>query len=284
MKKRISNIFAVAIIMIGCFVLLYPTVSNFLARKNSSYAVETYESALENMGEDQKKELLEKAREYNKTMIGNAVVGDPFKSDTETEQDEYWELLNIEANGMMGYIQIPKISVELPIYHGTKERVLQKGIGHWKGTSFPVGGSSTHSVLTGHRGLPTLDLFSDLDQMTVGDVFYLKIMGETLAYRVDNIQTVLPEETESLQVSEGKDYVTLVTCTPYAVNTHRLLVRGIRIPYEEAAAIALDTVEYKVWIPVEIKAMLAVAACLGMIGVIYSIYSRRKKSGNEKNN
>ncbi len=283
MKKRISNIFAVAVILIGCCVLLYPTISNFLVQRNSSYAVQTYESALENMGEDQKKEALEKAREYNKKIRGKVIAGDPFAGHHDVEDDEYWEVLNIEENGMMGYIQIPKISVELPIYHGTKERVLQKGIGHWEGTSFPVGGSSTHSVLTGHRGLPTIDLFSDLDRMTNGDVFYLKILGETLAYQVDNIQTVLPEETESLQVYEGKDYVTLVTCTPYAVNTHRLLVRGIRIPYEEAVEIAPDTVEYKTWIPLEIKAVLAVAACLGSLGVIYSIYMSRRKR-NEKNN
>lgn len=284
MKKRISNIFAVAIILIGCFVLLYPTVSNFLAQKNSSYAVKTYESALENIGESQKRELLEKAREYNKKISGKVIKGDPFGGNHDTEVDEYWEILNIEENGMMGYIQIPKISVNLPIYHGTKERVLQKGIGHWKGTSLPVGGSGTHSVLTGHRGLPTIDLFSDLDQMTNGDVFYLKIMGETLAYQVDNIQTVLPEETESLQVYEGKDYVTLVTCTPYAVNTHRLLVRGVRIPYEKAVEIAPDTVKYKAWIPLEIKAMLAVVACLGSVGVIYSICMSKRRKRNEKRN
>ncbi len=146
-----------------------------------------------------------------------------------------------------------------------------------QGTSLPIGGSSTHSVLTGHRGLPTLDLFSDLDQLVQGDVFYVKVLGETMAYQVDSIQTVLPQETECLRVFEGQDYVTLVTCTPYAVNTHRLLVRGVRIPYEEAAQVAPDEVQSKVWIPMEVKAMLAVLAILILIYVVYRVRRKKKR-------
>lgn len=276
MKKRIINLLAAAIILIGCFVLLYPTISNFFAQKNGSYAIDSYNDTLNQLETAKKNEILEKAQAYNKTLIGNQTAGDPF-SGTEAGQDEYWSLLDIEGNGLMGYIQIPKIHVELPIYHGTNENVLQKGIGHWKGSSLPVGGSSTHAVLTGHRGLPTIDLFSDLDQMTEGDVFYLKVLGETLAYQVDQIQTVLPEETESLQVYEGEDYVTLVTCTPYAVNTHRLLVRGTRIPYEEAVKVVPDQVKQKVWVPVEVKAMLIVLSALPVIGIVYGIYRLRRK-------
>ena len=141
---------------------------------------------------------------------------------------------------VMGYIRIPSIKVELPIYHGTSEPVLQVGVGHLENTSLPVGGSSTHAVLTGHRGLPSAKLFTELDMVKVGDVFYIKILGETLAYEVDQILTVLPTEMQALNIEKGKDYVTLVTCTPYAVNTHRMLVRGHRIPYQEANQIQKD--------------------------------------------
>lgn len=275
-RRRVINILAVLVILIGCSVLLYPTISNYLIQRNSTYAIDSYNETLEEMEEQEKEEILAKTRAYNETLVGNQTGGDPFAG-TEEGEDGYWDILDVEGNGLIGYLQIPKIHVELPIYHGTKETVLQKGIGHWKGTSLPIGGSSTHSVLTGHRGLPTLDLFSDLDQLVQGDVFYVKVLGETMAYQVDSIQTVLPQETESLRVFEGQDYVTLVTCTPYAVNTHRLLVRGVRIPYEEAAQVAPDEVQSKVWIPMEVKAMLAVLAILILIYVVYRVRRKKKR-------
>ena len=148
----------------------------------------------------------------------------------------YWQLLNVDDTGMMGYITIPRLNTTIPIYHGTDETVLQIGVGHMQGTSLPVGCENTHAALSGHRGLPTASLFTDLDQMQLGDQFYIKVLGQTLAYEVDQILTVEPQDTEALDIVEGQDYVTLVTCTPYGVNSHRLLVRGHRVPYTEEMA------------------------------------------------
>ena len=185
---------------------------------------------------------------------------------------------------MMGYIRIPKIDVELPIYHGTEERVLQSGVGHFEGTSLPVGGESTHSVLTGHRGLPSKILFTDLDKLVEGDVFYIKILGETFAYQVDQILTVLPEDTKALSIEPGKDYVTLVTCTPYAVNTHRLLVRGVRIPYEEAVKQAADE-RITPELPFQVKMLILAVVILILIFIIYLIWKkvRKRKTGDHEN-
>ena len=210
-------------------------------------------------------------------------VEDPFSTTAETSP-EYEELLRIEDNGMMGYIRIPKIDVELPIYHGTSEPVLQVGAGHISTTSLPVGGASTHAVLTGHRGLPSKRLFTDLDQIVEGDIFYLKVLNETLAYKVDQILTVLPHETEALQIAEGEDYVTLVTCTPYGVNTHRLLIRGHRIPYVEAVAAVPDEIDHGLKIPFEVLVLLIALMILLVVFIIWRILARRKAmaSGGEE--
>jgi len=172
--------------------------------------------------------------------------------------------------------------VELPIYHGTEETVLQSGVGHFEGTSLPVGGESTHSVLTGHRGLPSKLLFTDLDKLKEGDVFYIKILGKTLAYQVDCILTVLPEDTKDLSVVSGKDYVTLVTCTPYAVNTHRLLVRGVRIPYEEAIQQAADE-KITPELPFQVKVLILAIMVLIFFFIIYLIWKkgRKRKTGDK---
>ena len=214
------------------------------------------------------------AREYNARLADNqGVIGDGFSEDDERDE-EYESLLNPYETGMMGYIQIPKIDVELPIYHGTKESVLQVGIGHLKNTSLPVGGDATHAVLTGHRGLPSRMLFTDLDQMKNGDIFYIKILGENFAYEVDQIQTVLPEETEGLQIVEGQDSITLITCTPYGVNTHRLLVRGHRVPYEEAIQMEPDEVDRGIKVPFEVKVLLIGLGILALIFMIFVIVSK----------
>ena len=215
---------------------LYPTVSNYLYEKNGARVISSYDENAVRLSESEKKEMLEAARQYNRELLGNIELLDPFSPLKKEVDARYQSLLSINEAGMMGYIRIPKIDVELPIYHGTEEKVLQAGVGHFQGTSLPVGGESTHAVLTGHRGLPSKILFTDLDKLTNGDIFYIKILGETFAYQVDQILTVLPEDTKALTITTGKDYATLVTCTPYAVNTHRLLVRGYRIPYEEATA------------------------------------------------
>lgn len=273
-KRRIGDIIRIIVLLIALSVLLYPTVSNYLYERNSSTIVSNYEKDVSNTSEEEKAELFRLAREYNARLADNqGVIGDGFSEDDERDE-EYESLLNPYETGMMGYIQIPKIDVELPIYHGTKESVLQVGIGHLKNTSLPVGGDATHAVLTGHRGLPSRMLFTDLDQMKNGDIFYIKILGENFAYEVDQIQTVLPEETEGLQIVEGQDFITLITCTPYGVNTHRLLVRGHRVPYEEAIQIELDEIDKGMKIPFEVRVLLIGFGILAVIFIIFVIVSK----------
>ena len=232
-RRRVGDLLRILILFVALSVLLYPTVSNYLYEKNSARVITSYDEKAVEYSEKEQKQMLEDARAYNEEMLENVELLDPFSTEKKEVNQRYQSLLNVDGSGMMGYITIPKINVELPVYHGTSESVLQAGVGHMEGTSLPVGGESTHAVLTGHRGLPSKLLFTDLDEMEVRDIFYIKVLGETFAYQVDQILTVLPSETDALRIEQGKDYVTLVTCTPYAVNTHRLLVRGHRVPYEE---------------------------------------------------
>lgn len=210
----------------------------------------------------------------------------------ENELEEYYSLLDVNGIGIMGVIRIPKIKVSLPIYHTTDEGVLQVGVGHFTGSSLPVGGESTHCILSGHRGLPSAKLFTDLDQIVEGDVFYLDVLGDTLAYQVDQIQVVLPEEVESLNVVPGEDYVTLITCTPYGVNTHRLLIRGTRIPYvpeEETVAVqapvtAEEPAKEIPLVPVIAAAAFVIAIVAGTVcGNLSQKKSKKKKSKQKKN-
>lgn len=281
-KRKIADIIRIIVLLIALSVLLYPTVSNYLYEKNSSTIVANYDKEVENTTDEEKEEMFRLAREYNARLAQDQVsIGDAFTEESSDDQ-EYENLLNKSGTGMMGYIQIPKIDIELPLYHGTKESVLQVGVGHLKDTSLPVGGDTTHAVLTGHRGLPSRMLFTDLDQMEKGDVFYIKILGETLAYQVDQILTVLPEETDSLKIIEGQDYVTLVTCTPYGINTHRLLTRGHRIPYEEAVKKEPDQIDHGLKIPFEVKVLLAGLGVLILIGILFVISSKMKKRRKNK--
>ena len=194
----------------------------------------------------------------------------------------YNNLLKIDDTGMMGYIDIPKLDVVLPVYHGTSEKVLQSGVGHLKNTSLPVGGESCHAVLSGHRGLANAKIFTDLNKMEVGDVFYIKVLHHTFAYQVDQILTVLPSDTDALQIEKGKDYVTLVTCTPYAVNTHRLLVRGTRIPYEEAQKID-EEVGLQCTIPFNLILLIAGIVAFIIIWVSIKLHKRRTEKKHEQN-
>ena len=233
-KIKTKDIIRLFILLIAFAILLYPSFSSYLNEKNGSKVISNYDAESVRLSNEEREQMLADAKAYNQEMLGNIDLIDPF-SQLNTDVDErYQSLLNVDGSGMMGYIRIPKINVEIPIYHGTSESVLQAGVGHFWGTSLPVGGESTHTVLTGHRGLPTKTLFTNMDKMEIGDVFYIKILEETFAYQVDQILTVLPEETDDLSIVPGEDLATLVTCTPYAINTHRLLVRGHRIPYEEA--------------------------------------------------
>lgn len=278
-KITIKDIIRLIVLLVAFAVLLYPTYSSYLNEKHSSKVVSNYDEESVKLSKADKEKMLEDARAYNQEMLGNIDLIDPF-SQTNIEIDERYEsLLNVDGSGMMGYIRIPKINVELPIYHGTSESVLQAGVGHFWGTSLPVGGESTHTVLTGHRGLPTKTLFTNMDKMEVGDIFYIKVLDETLAYEVDQILTVLPEDTEALSIVPGEDYATLVTCTPFAINTHRLLVRGHRIPYEEANQKEPDeNIKPELSFTAKVLIVTIIVIFIGLIlAIIYSIRERKRR-------
>lgn len=275
-KFYIGDIFRIIVLLIALSVLLYPTVSNYLYEKNGARVISYYDENAVRLSESEKQAMLEVARQYNRELLGNIELLDPFSPLKKEVDARYQSLLNTNEAGMMGYIRIPKIDVELPIYHGTEERILQSGVGHFEGTSLPVGGESSHTVLTGHRGLPSKLLFTDLDQMKEGDIFYLKILGETFAYKIDQILTVLPENTKALTIEPGKDYATLVTCTPYAVNTHRLLVRGSRIPYEEAVRQVPDE-KITPTLPFQVKVLLVAIGVLVLIFIVYQLWKKTRK-------
>lgn len=220
----ISTIILVLILLLGVGIFLYPSVSDWWNSMHATRAISGYVTAVEDMSAQEREDMLQAARIYNDA-LANGVDFDL----TEEEYAEYESLLNIGGTGIMGYVQISSIGVNLPVYHSVDETVLQIAVGHIPGSSLPVGGERTHCVLSGHRGLPSAKLFSDLDRMVEGDTFTLNVMGQTITYMVDQIRIVLPEETDDLAIQDGKDYCTLVTCTPYGVNTHRMLVRGKRI-------------------------------------------------------
>ena len=278
-KMTIKDIIRLLVLVVAFAVLLYPTVSSYVNEKNGSKVVSNYDAESVRLSNAEKEQMLEDARAYNKEMLSNIDLIDPFSQGETSVDARYESLLNIDGSGMMGYIRIPKIKVEIPIYHGTSESVLQAGVGHFWGTSLPVGGESTHTVLTGHRGLPTKTLFTNMDKLVKGDVFYIKVLDETLAYKVDQILTVLPEETDALSIVPGQDYATLVTCTPYAINTHRLLVRGHRIPYEEAVKIEKNTstgIELSFTTKVLIVTLGIIFIGL-IIAMLYSLYDKRRR-------
>lgn len=230
---RILLIVSFIFMLVGVGIFLYPTVSNYFATKNQTTAIRTYDEKIEQTNEEEMKAELEKAQEYNENLAGDP-VHDPFVEGSGYALPEnYTDVLNITDDGIMAYIEIPKISVYLPIYHGTSEEVLQKGVGHIESTSLPIGGTSTHSVLTGHTGLPSAELFTKIDELVVGDFFYIHVLDQLLTYVIYETKVILPDEIDELQITNGEDYITLVTCTPYGVNTHRLLVKAKRTDYME---------------------------------------------------
>lgn len=239
MGRRLSNIAPLVLILVGLAVLLYPTVSNFLIERNASRAVEHYSEAVDAMSDEEAQAILDSAHEYNTALalragaVSSGEASGPSASPEEQSAllERYDEVLNLDGDGMMGYISIPRIDVTLPIYHGVEEKVLQQAVGHLEETSLPVGGASTHAVLSGHRGLPSAKLFTDLDKMQRGDLFFIRVLKDTYAYQVDGIETVLPTEVDSLAIRAGEDRVTLVTCTPYGINSHRLLIHAHAVPY-----------------------------------------------------
>lgn len=236
MKKKknfVWNIFFALVFLAGAGVFLYPTVSDMWNQYRNVRLVSRYDEAVTDLSDNEYEKLWNEAKEYNAEHPVNSIADAFWEKDDYVLTRPYEQVLDPNGEGLMGSIEIPKINAKLAIYHGLSKTVLEKGVGHVEGTSLPVGGKSTHAVLAAHRGLPSAKLFTDLDQMKKGDIFILHILGKNLAYKVDQIRTVLPEETGELDIVEGEDHVTLVTCTPYGVNTHRLLVRGIRTKYAE---------------------------------------------------
>lgn len=285
--KRFVPIFAILLIFLaGCAFVVYPMVSNYFYEENQSRVLAQYDETVAQAEAQALSQALEEAREYNELLTsGSAVLTDPFDPTVSLDPtvEPYASLLNLAGDGMMGYVEIPSINVYLPIYHGTSSQVLEQGIGHLQNTSLPVGGEGSHTVLTGHTGLAGKRLFTDLTQVEVGDVFYLHILGETLAYQVYETAVVEPHDTSRLVVEPGRDLATLLTCYPYGINSHRLLVFGERVSYEEAAAQEVtqgDTgdMEKSVW---RQEYQRAVVLCLAIyipltIGAVLVVLRRRK--------
>ena len=278
--RRVRDILPLLVIIAGLCILLYPTVSNFLVERNATRVVARYDATLEDMSQEERERLLAEARAYNDALAASSGAGTPASEGGEPAQVgetlAYDDLLNLNGDGMMGYLIIPKMNVELPIYHTVEERVLQSGVGHMESSSPPGGGESTHAALSGHRGLPSAKLFTDLDQMEVGDQFYIKVLGETLAYEVHEIETVLPTETESLAIQQGEDLVTLITCTPYGVNSHRLLVHAHRIPYEPQMEEAIEQVGGFINIPLPYLALIIALAVLAVFVIVLKVRTMRR--------
>lgn len=279
MKKNRGNsmttLFLVLMLFAGLSLLLYPTVSNYWNSLHQSRAIAAYVEQVAQIDNETFDQLREQARAYNRTLVGKAYRYDM----TRQEREEYLGLLNVSGNGIIGYIEIPDIHCELPIYHGTDADALQIGVGHIEGSSLPVGGESTHCAISGHRGLPSAKLFSDLDKLTVGDRFILRVLDDTLTYEVDQVHTVLPEEMDELEIVEGEDYCTLVTCTPYGINTHRLLVRGHRVENstdKEPARVATDETRTEPLGKISILLPVLVFAILPMLLLVF-LPSKQKK-------
>lgn len=273
-------IVAFLFLLAGIGIFLYPVISNLLAEKNQAQVIQEYDSALEQINETELEKEWEAAEEYNENLNGDP-VHDPFVSGSGyILPDNYQDVLNID--GVMCYLEIPKIDLRLPVYHGTSEEVLEKGVGHLESTALPIGGSGRHCVLTGHRGLPSAELFTRLDELEIGDYFYLQVLGKTLTYQVDKISVIEPEELENLVPIEGMDLVTLLTCTPYGENTHRLLVRGERCDYVPPESIQSNVhllKQFSRWQPYQIWTAGIVISLLVSWLIFWKIRKRRHKRG-----
>lgn len=268
MKKKLPIVIFSVIIIAGLLLAAYPSFSNFINQLTSEKTVVDYKSAVQETDTTSIDAMLQKAYQYNESLAAGA------NTDKEYDVDN---IINVE--GIIGYIYIPKIKVYLPIYNGTESEELAKGVGHLDGTSLPVGGASTHSVLAGHRGLPSAALLTSLDEMEIGDYFVITVLNQQLVYQVDSINTVLPEETQYLSIEKDRDLVTLLTCTPYAINTHRLLVRGTRVsatdftPPSEEPSMASQQLQYGIYIGL---------ICLSIAAVLLYLLHRKKKKSSGK--
>lgn len=296
MKRILSTIICIAIVLTGVSVMMYPTVSNWVNKRNSSKVVSSYSEAVEKLEKADYTKELEDARKYNEYLAGFGSISDAVAAERSDESGRYEKLLDISGSGIMGVLDIPKIKVSLPIYHTTRDSVLQVGIGHYEGSSLPVGGESTHAVLSGHRGLPSAKLLTDLDQIETGDRFYVTAFQEILAYEVQEITIVLPQDVEGISIRSGEDLITLVTCTPYGINSHRLLVTGKRVPYTgemEKTSSGCDTrthsnpaSEDKRPLPpyIYMGGAVLVSGLLGILTRMVSDYRYRRKRGKGQRN
>ena len=273
MKKKLTTLLLVLLLLVGVGLLLYPTFSDYWNSFHQSRAIASYAESVTTIDAALYEELWTAAGAYNKTLVGKS---NPWYLNEE-EKRTYSGLLDVSGSGIMGYISIPSINCSLPIYHGTDEAVLQIAVGHIEGSSLPIGGPSTHSVLSGHRGLPSAKLFTDLDKLGEGDLFMIQVLDETMTYEVDQIRTVLPNELDELYIQEGKDLCTLVTCTPYGVNSHRLLVRGHRVANQEIAVAVRVTAEAMRIDPVIVAPIAAVPMLL-----VLMLWTMTKPSGKPK--
>lgn len=286
MKKKIITFCAAVLFLTALGLTLYPLISNYVNQKYASEIQTAYQEIIQQTDDSTLQEAKQRAVTYNLAIT-------PGTADAYSEEalvsaaEDYDSQLDIAGSGIMGYVEISKIQVNLPIYHGTEAEVLDRGVGHLLGSSLPIGGENTHTILSGHSGMASQKMFTDLEQLVPGDVFYLNVLGETLAYQVTEINTVLPYETDLLGIVPGEDLCTLVTCTPYGINTHRLLLRGSRIPYEEAAVLyeeaastepAASTWEAKYLQGV----LLGCAAAGGVSVVVFLVMQIKKRSQHHK--
>ena len=279
MKNRLSTILLFLAFLAGLSLLLYPTVSDYWNSLHASEAVADYSEEVSQLTQTKYDEMWAAATAYNQSLQNRNA--DFYLTDAQKEQ--YASLLDVNGTGIMGYIEIPNINISLPIYHGTEDSVLQIAVGHLEWSSLPVGGAGTHCVLSGHRGLPSAKLFTNLDQLVEGDTFVLRVLDEVLTYQVDQILIVEPNETDALKAEEGQDLCTLVTCTPYGVNSHRLLVRGHRIENQaqaETIRVTSDAIQIE---PLIVAPAVALPVLLVLLIVLMSSGNKKKANGGKKN-
>ena len=285
-NKKIKYLIMLILFLIGAGIFLYPTISDMWNQYRNVRLITEYDTSVTDLSKSEYARLWKEAKEYNAEHPVNSIVDAFDESDQYVLTHPYDQVLDPDGNGLMGSIEIPKINVKISIYHGLGSDILEKGAGHIEGTSLPIGGKNTHAVLAAHRGLPGAKLFTDLDQMEIGDKFYLHILGKTLAYKVDQIKTVLPDQTKALDIVEGEDHVTLLTCTPYGVNTHRLLVRGIRTRYVEEENEKSETVPQKLAQTDPVKLMKSgLLIFILLVGGLWIFlhYRDRKRQDNRSN-
>ena len=269
-KKNLFTAIMVTGLVVGIGLLLYPSIANYWNSFHQSRAIMRYQESVSQMSEEEYKQILDDAREYNKKLAKTGII---WKM-TDDERKEYNSKLKIKGTEVMAYISMPKFHIKYPIYHGTDESVLQTSIGHIEGSSLPVGGKSTHCIISGHRGLPSARLFTDLDKVKEGDIWMITTLNETLTYECDQIRIVEPNDLSDLNIEKGKDYCTLVTCTPYGVNTHRLLIRGHRIPNVDGAAdLTADAIQIE---PIYVAPIMAVPALI-ILFIVMLLSARHAK-------